>query len=348
MPSRNYYEIKKNAFLFGKNESPEESVRQWLLFELMITYGYSINQIKIEVPVKYGTVVGRADIVVYKENLPFIVIECKRQEDEKIEKHLAQAQSYAAGLGIKAEYSVYSNGEIWIVERLINDKWEYCVDIPNVKEITQGRDICDLFFIYDVIRLLLYWYYKRIPREKFEDFVMNICHFLNPYSFCNAVTKGTNENLLSGVFGLALSVFLDKDNKVDFKRLYNSYIYFIKYYYDDNIELPPFEYKESFCTDDITNMTFILLHIFEELIFINSKGISNLDVAIIRFIIALLHQVQHQIAQLDKVIEFNDNITIEFFNYLEMALKINFNLDLPDRLDKNKLNQLYSLCEKFI
>jgi len=342
MPPRNYYEVNEESFLFKKEKSPEEYVRQWIIFELIGTYGYLINQIKIEVPVKFGTKMGYADIVIYKENLPFIVIECKRQENEKFEQHLAQAKSYAAGLGIKAEYSVYSNGDYWVVQRLLNNKWEDCLDIPNAKDISQGKDICELFSSFDSIRPLLYWRYKQISQEEIKNVIESIPNILYFY-----FTEGTNGKLLLGAGFLSVVVLEDKTDKY-LEILYSSYREFNEYYLQNDIEnvnWPLFQYRESFCINEIKEMTRIILAMFSKEIFYNSKGICNLDMAIIRFIVALLQHIERQIEEPDKIIDLDNNIANEFFSYLELALKINLNIELPDRLHKERVKELDRLCK---
>jgi hypothetical protein len=44
MSIKAFYEIAPTSYLFGKTDGPEEKVRQWVLFELLSTYGYNINE----------------------------------------------------------------------------------------------------------------------------------------------------------------------------------------------------------------------------------------------------------------------------------------------------------------
>ena len=72
---------RKVSYLFGKSDSNlEERVRQWALFELMSGYGYLINNIRIEHPCQIGTKRFPADIVAFRDERPYIVVECKREE----------------------------------------------------------------------------------------------------------------------------------------------------------------------------------------------------------------------------------------------------------------------------
>ena len=118
MSPKPFYEINPQAYLFDRSdETPEEKVRQWALFELLSTYGVSINNIEIERPVKVGTRNHRADIVVLRESVPYVVIECKKWDDKKEEQGTQQALSYADANTMKARFAVYTNGDIWKVKK---------------------------------------------------------------------------------------------------------------------------------------------------------------------------------------------------------------------------------------
>src|SRR4051812_11368323 len=60
---------------FKVTNKPEEKVRQWWLYRLSEVYGYSFDQMSVEVPVTVGSTEAKkaADIVVYtnsKRNTP--------------------------------------------------------------------------------------------------------------------------------------------------------------------------------------------------------------------------------------------------------------------------------------
>ena len=82
MPPKPYYKIDAQNYLFSQSELSnvhEEKVRQWLLYELMSTYGYSIQQMSTEEPIKIGSKTFRADIVLSSYGTKQVVIECKKQ-----------------------------------------------------------------------------------------------------------------------------------------------------------------------------------------------------------------------------------------------------------------------------
>ena len=93
------------------NKKPEEIVRQWWLYKLKEQYGYSFNQIDVEVKVKVGSTEAKkaADIVVYKDSKrsrPRIFIEVKRP---KRKDGIEQLKVYMNATGCRL--GLWSNGE---------------------------------------------------------------------------------------------------------------------------------------------------------------------------------------------------------------------------------------------
>src|SRR5713226_3153255 len=60
--------VRKKAYKV--NGKPEEKVRFWWLYRLRDQYGYSFEQMRAEVPVKFGSTEAKkkADIVVYTDS----------------------------------------------------------------------------------------------------------------------------------------------------------------------------------------------------------------------------------------------------------------------------------------
>jgi type I restriction enzyme M protein len=93
------------------DNKPEEKVRQWWLYRLKEVYGYSFDQIDVEVSVKVGSTEAKkkADIVVYQDNKqakPRIFIEVKRPKRlDGIEQLKVYMNSTGCRLGL------WSNGD---------------------------------------------------------------------------------------------------------------------------------------------------------------------------------------------------------------------------------------------
>lgn len=83
--------------------SPEETVRQKIINELIEKHGVPSNQIKVEESLahyKEGHK-GRADIIVFCDTLPLILIECKEPNSFLTHKTLEQVQKYNEILNAK-------------------------------------------------------------------------------------------------------------------------------------------------------------------------------------------------------------------------------------------------------
>ncbi|MCI1218557.1 N-6 DNA methylase [Bifidobacterium crudilactis] len=96
--------------VYKVDNKPEEIVRQKCLYKLRDMYGYSFDQISVEVPVKVGSTIAkkRADIVVYtnsKKNTPRIFIENKKPHRKD---GVDQLQVYMNATGCRL--GMWSNG----------------------------------------------------------------------------------------------------------------------------------------------------------------------------------------------------------------------------------------------
>lgn len=131
---RTYSNISIEDYVFSEKllnkYSSEEKVRQWILQELMNTYGYPEKNLGIEHSVQIGSKRGFADVAVFRyegsERIPFIFIETKSAENN-LESGLDQLKSYMA-VTPQMEYGVVTNGR----ELLIIDK-----DGKEIKDIPE-------------------------------------------------------------------------------------------------------------------------------------------------------------------------------------------------------------------
>lgn len=96
--------IRKNWMVF----TPEEWVRQHLILYLIQTLGYSASAIALEVPVNQTGMRKRADILVYKQAKPYIMIECKRPSVQITQQTFDQIARYNGVIG--SEFLMVSNG----------------------------------------------------------------------------------------------------------------------------------------------------------------------------------------------------------------------------------------------
>lgn len=88
--------------------TPEEWVRQNIIQELVKSKGYPTSMFKIETGLSVNQNIKRSDVVVYKNSIPFVLIECKAPTVHITEKVFEQAANY--NLTLHCPYIILSNG----------------------------------------------------------------------------------------------------------------------------------------------------------------------------------------------------------------------------------------------
>ena len=99
--------------------TPEEWVRQNFLLFLTHTLGFSPSIIAVEKKIKNLPTLKRFDIVVYKNDQPYILIECKEMNVVLGQSALTQTLNYFSE--IQSRYVVITNGnQTFAFEKLNN------------------------------------------------------------------------------------------------------------------------------------------------------------------------------------------------------------------------------------
>lgn len=129
--------LERNLISFNENRSritylnqnkernyntPEEKVQAETFLRLVFDYNYPESHIRQFVPVTMGRETKVADIIVYKDDsclIPYILVECKRQEVSEAEYQQAveQAYSYAYALPSEIKY-------VWVTSSIKSDFFE--------------------------------------------------------------------------------------------------------------------------------------------------------------------------------------------------------------------------------
>lgn len=102
--------------------NPEEKVQAETFLQLILDYHYPVNRIRQYVPVTMGRDIKEADIVVYADEMcliPYILVECKRQEvsEAEYQQAIEQAYSYAFALPSDVKY-------VWVTSGIKSDYYE--------------------------------------------------------------------------------------------------------------------------------------------------------------------------------------------------------------------------------
>ena len=98
--------IRKNWMIY----TPEEWVRQHVLRYLVDELGYSTSAIALEVPIPINGMRKRADIVIYQQDKPYIMIECKAS-------HIPITQATFDQI---ARYNIVLGGQLLMVTNGLN------------------------------------------------------------------------------------------------------------------------------------------------------------------------------------------------------------------------------------
>jgi len=109
--------------------TPEEWVRQNLLQYLVQNLHYPASLIAIEKEIKLGELSKRFDIVVYKNELPWMIIECKEAKVALNEKTMLQILQYQQVL--MAQYLFMSNGHETIGAKIESGKLQALQNFPE-------------------------------------------------------------------------------------------------------------------------------------------------------------------------------------------------------------------------
>ncbi len=108
------YKVQNKRLRFS---DPEEKVRANAYLSLVLEYGYSAEQIEIEVAVEHRVPNIFSDIVVYADKAlkkPLIVVECKREEASQGELDQAVEQGFGYANSMDADF-------VWMTSGIRND-----------------------------------------------------------------------------------------------------------------------------------------------------------------------------------------------------------------------------------
>ena len=109
--------------------TPEEWVRQNLLQYLVQSLDYPSSLIAVEKEIKLGELSKRFDIVVYKNEMPWMIIECKEAKVALNEKTMDQILQYQQVL--MAQYLFMSNGHETMGAKIESGKLQALQNFPD-------------------------------------------------------------------------------------------------------------------------------------------------------------------------------------------------------------------------
>lgn len=112
--------------------TPEEWVRQNFLQYLIQYEHYPASLMAVEKEIKLGELKKRCDIVIYRNNRPWMIIECKEPGTCINEKTLQQILSY--NMTLQVSYLVLTNGDYTYVMKCGADGGQLITSFPGYRE----------------------------------------------------------------------------------------------------------------------------------------------------------------------------------------------------------------------
>jgi hypothetical protein len=109
--------------------TPEEWVRQNFIQYLIQIKQYPSTLIAIEKTIQLGELKKRFDIIVYKNDSPWLLIECKEANVPITEKTLEQILQYQQV--VEADFLVMTNGHTTYGARIETGKLHYLQSLPD-------------------------------------------------------------------------------------------------------------------------------------------------------------------------------------------------------------------------
>ena len=109
--------------------TPEEWVRQNFIQYLIQVKNYPSTLIAIEKTIQLGELKKRFDIIVYKNDSPWLLIECKEANVPITEKTLEQILQYQQV--VEADFLVMTNGHTTYGARIETGKLHYLQSLPD-------------------------------------------------------------------------------------------------------------------------------------------------------------------------------------------------------------------------
>jgi Type I restriction enzyme R protein N terminus (HSDR_N) len=343
MPPKPFYDINPDAYLFGKSdETPEEKVRQWALFELLSTYGVCINNIEVERQVKVGTRNHRADIVILRESAPYVVIECKKWEDPHKGRGMQQALSYADANTMKARYAVYTNGDLWEVKRKIGEDW---VDIPDLPKKVDGDyriGLDQLVRSINDFKPALFWLNQTVPANSARAYFSCLQILFNGLIF---PLNYLDNDLCFGTDNLLRVICAKGDHPAylhgKLVAACQSFAAFFEKRLGKSI-------KEDFVDDDFRHLVVVFKMRFEDLVK-DTRDLKSEDALHFRLVAALFQYLLGQLHLKGKKERFFDVpsvLTREFQDLAGYLFQIHLNVTFPDPVLEESGTYLRHFCSQ--
>ncbi len=109
--------------------TPEEWVRQNFLQYLVQVKKYPASLIAVETEIRLNDLRKRCDIIVYKDDKPWMIVECKEMNEKLNEAVLQQVLRY--NISIPSNYLIITNGTSAFCWELNNGRGKELNEVPD-------------------------------------------------------------------------------------------------------------------------------------------------------------------------------------------------------------------------
>ena len=115
--------------------TPEETVRQWMISQLLELAGVPAHLAMSEAGFKFGQKQYRADILVFdRSGAPLCIVECKRPDIPIDAVVASQALRYDAVLSVR--YIILTNGKKTYIYKRDGAAFVHCAQFPTYEQMT--------------------------------------------------------------------------------------------------------------------------------------------------------------------------------------------------------------------
>lgn len=339
-----FYDVPGPAYLFRSTPDAsdqrkvlEEPIRQWCAFELIRAYGILVTDIVFEHPVKVGSKQYRVDIVVKRNNFPWIVVECKEPGYAKHDNAIAQAISYADAREIQAEFAVYTNGAEWLVSRKVQSAWVAVPDLPT--NPTQGAvALRDIFHAIYHLEPLLFNLDDPIGGKDAKHFFHSMQVFFCGY---NLLTEHLEQTLVHATDNICRVLSVEAaDEKYRWGKLHAAAGDWQQYCARIGLESDVSDVD----TGGMFGAELARVRMDLERIIRGTAGLHVSDVLLIRLDVALLNYAERAARKSEQFLPLTPDIHRTLRDFLNYLLTIHFNTQVPDPIDTDSTSDVKSYC----
>lgn len=345
MSRKAFYEVPPATYLFptlcqrtGDQRHPEEPVRQWCAYELMRAYGVAITELEFERQVRVGSKTYRIDILVSRNGSPWVVVEGKERGHKNHAGGMKQAISYADAQGVKAEFALYTNGQVWHVQRRVQDRWIPVADLPT--QVTEETIlITRLLTTIHKVSPLLGKLDEILEGKEAHTFLSAMQVFFHG---SNLLTKDADRDLLIATDNLVRVLCVAGALPYQVGKLQTAQMYFERYRVRAGfpLEIGPVTGSDPVCVE-LMHLHAGLMNMVE-----GTNGLVVCDALLLRVNTALLEYGRNQRDGKEHFPTIGPSLHHALRDFLHYALSVHLNTALPDTLDDISIGDMHGCCHE--